>query len=530
MIDSIERKLSGFKFVTSKAEILTVLIIFHTINENHQISKDLFKNYLSVLELEPISVARSKIISDTLHVFNEFSKQDGVNNYINILLPKIEKPFFKIRAKIEKLQYFSETDNIDQIFDEIGRINEDFDEIYDVNFLITIERVINPKNFKKNSLYYIDKNSLDVTHKNYLTYVSEIASKHNSIDLIKSCFPKIEKIRLPVYRDITLRNLINNFYEIAIKNKDLSLLLEIKELSKLIKNSSYHAETLFLYTLGLKKSKKFENIIEVIDSLLMLIPKTSGEYSRAIMLQETLRIILNLETGSIKEEYLEKIIKLNEQYQGTFTAIQVNLKIIETLHEFNKIIEARDLLKKVILYSGMVTDFDLFFTIYKKTIELISLFPSLFDDETRTYFLSKIYETKNPIQRTQCLITIVNNIKFSNLILNEIKENLDSINKPFVYYNEVFTNHVFPILKFSIRHAFDNNNEEIKQNPLILIDKAQTSKERCYLYLEYIAQYKNINELEMIKRCQEELLKEITHIRNEFEKKEVVINVIRTYF
>jgi len=156
--------------------------------------------------------------------------------------------------------------------------------------------------------------------------------------------------------------------------------------------------------------------------------------------------------------------------------------------------------------------------------------PNLFDEETCSYFLSKVYETKNPIQRTRCLITCADKIEISNQILNEIKENLDQINKPFVYYNEIFSNHIFPILKFAINHAFDCNIEEIIKNPLDLINKAQTSKEKCLLYLEFITHYKQEDQKELKNTCQALLLKDLDHIRNEFEKKEVVVKIIRTYF
>jgi len=335
MIDQLEKKLSQFKFVTRKAEILTNLIIFHALEKNYKKTDDLFQRYLSVLESEPIPIARSKIIGDSLLLLNKFHGKENINNYINILLPKIIKPFFRLRARIDKLQYFSEMDEQKQILNEINTIDEDLDEIFHINFLHLIEKVINPIKIEKNSLFFIDKNSLDVSCKKYLTFVSELAVKLNMIDLIKSSIQKIDYIGLPVYRDITLRNIINNFYVISIKKNDYTLVVEIKDLSNLIKNASYRAETFYSYSICLKANKKFGIIKDLIDSLISIIRDITGEYSRAIILRESLKIILNLETLSIKEEYLEKIISLNEEYQGTYTSILVNMKIIEVLYKLN---------------------------------------------------------------------------------------------------------------------------------------------------------------------------------------------------
>ena len=530
MIENIEDKLSDFKFVTSKAEILTDLIIYNTLKKDYKKSDDLFKKYLSVLETEPMYLARSKIISDSLHLMNKHHEHENINKYIGILLPKIEKPFFKIRAQIDKLQYLSEMDDKEQVLVEINNIDKEFREIHEVNTLIAIERVINPIHFKKNSLYYIDKNSLDVTTKNYLTNLSKLAAKFELTDLIKSHIPEIDKIRLQVYRDISLRNVINNFYEIAIRKKDVSLASEIFNLSKSIKHASYHAETLYKYSMCLKNNNNFDEIIKLIESQLDLIPKTTGEYSRAIILQETLNMICNLDEDSKKEDYLEKIITLNEEFQGTFTSIQVNLKMIEVYHELNKLDKARELLKKAILYSGMITSFEIFIIIYNKIVDVISAFPKLLDDETCSYFLTKTYETKNTIQRTRCLIDSTNKIPFSNQKLTEINENLDQINKPFVYYNEIFLDHLFPILKFSINNAFLCNDDEIMKDPFSLVEKAQTAREKCLLLLELVILYKKNDSLEQMKKCENQLLQEINNITNEFQKKEIVIEIIRRNF
>ncbi|MHA1798040.1 MAG: hypothetical protein ACTSVY_06285 [Candidatus Helarchaeota archaeon] len=528
-MNKIEGIIEDFNFITPKLEVSLGLFTYYVSKKDINKANQLFNNFLSIIEREPILLARSKRLHESLLQVIGSSEDSKIKEKSNEIIKRIESVFFRLDAKLERLKTISKHEEESTILKEINNIDEELDEFVKINFSILLNTIFNIKNKETSPRYYMDQNSFDNLFKKFSNYLSEIANEINNEDLFHLALKKMEFISINPIKDEILRNIINNYYLLADKIKDEELLQQIFNLSMTIKNKSYWAETLPLYSLILKKSNASEKIIEFLDELILIIQKNPGEFTRSVLLKESLKITRNIKQESLRKVYIQKISNLNERFQGEFSSLLVKIELIKTLYSITKYSQARNVFKEVLKYSGLIYNEELYFRIYKQLINLIPDLPRLINDDLLSFLITKVNETKNPIQKTYQLLFLASKIKDFNMELMKIQKILNGIDEPFFSNNILFTNHIYPILDFSIKNAFQLNNRNILENPQPLFNKIQSPFEKCLLILEFINCLKKTNKNSLVIQYQEMLLEQIGMISNEFQKKEVLLKFIKSF-
>ena len=531
LIERLEKKLDSFKYVSTKSEILIHIALYYLSRKDLKKTDKIVEKFLSTVDMEPNVFARSKLINKTIKILlipSNFDDYYKIENIIDILLTKIESLYYKLDSWLEKLKILSKYGDKEIILKEINKIDDDIRKFLKLNFIFSIENFFNPLGNELLPQYFLDRNSLDVLVKRFLTILSGIANKLKDEDLFGFALKRIELIRFKLYQDETIRNIVNNYYLMCTKKGDGALALRIYEISKKIRNKSFWAETLYNYSNSLRINELFQEIKQLIDSLISIIQNNKGEYSRAIILKETLNVIQNLKQEPIKDKYLEKIKELNNKFQGQFSSLLVMIRLIEVLYNLNKYNEAKNLFKEVIKYSSLINEQHLFFIIFKQLIDLIPRLKNIVDGDLISYFIIKLNETRDPLQKSKNLLILADKIENFKNQLNEIRQIIEDICGPYVSDNILFINHMYPILNFSINQAFIRNDKKIIDNPLKLVEKTHSYNEKCLLILQFINQFKKRNQEKSVEEYQIMFMELIDKVSNEFEKKDIIIKFLKS--
>ncbi|NVM30637.1 MAG: hypothetical protein HWN65_17490 [Candidatus Helarchaeota archaeon] len=155
---------------------------------------------------------------------------------------------------------------------------------------------------------------------------------------------------------------------------------------------------------------------------------------------------------------------------------------------------------------------------------------NIINDDLISYFISELNKIKEIPLRSKILLILAEKIMNLNTQLKKIKQILEKNNKPYISNNQVFVNHMYPILNFFIKQAFQTNDKAIIENPSVLIEKANSPTEKSFLILELISQFRKKGQSELANKYQRMIMKQVDKITNEFERKKVLIKLIRALF
>ncbi|MFX0135389.1 MAG: hypothetical protein ACFFDN_17225 [Candidatus Hodarchaeota archaeon] len=528
LIEGLEKKLENFKYISTKSEILIHIAKYYFSRKDFEKIDEFIEKFFLAIDKESNVFVRSKLLHKSIKILLTPSNVDDfykIEKIIDILLKKIESPYYKLDSWLEKLKFLSYYGDKKTILKEIREIDDNLQKFLKLNFIFSIENIFNPLKNKLHQ-YFLDQNSLDILIKKFLTISSEIADRLKNEDLFQFALKRIELIKLKLYQDETIRNIVNNYYLMAIKKGNRTLTLRIYEISKKIRNKSFWAETLYNYSNNLLINESFQEIKQLIDLLISIINNTKGEYSRAIILKETLKILQNLKQEPIRDKYFKKIKELNDKFQGQFSSLLVKIRLIEVLYNLNRYNEAKKLFKEVIKYSNLINEQHLFLIIFQQLINLIPGLINTVDSDLISYFIIKLNETRDPVQKSKSLLMLAEKIENFQTQVKEIRQIIEDVCDPYVSNNILFINHMYPILNFSIKQAFKINEKEIIKNPLKLVEKAYSYKEKCLLILQFMNQFKKRNQTKLVQEYQIMFMRLIDKISNEFEKKEVIIKLL----
>lgn len=533
MIDELEKKLQTFQFISTKSEVTFNLILFQLVQKDFDKAEESIGKYVDLVYEEPFLLARSELIHKSvlslLKVIN-FNNNVKIREFTDLLLPKIELPFHKLDAQLEILKVLSKFEEKKVLVEEIKRIDEEIQKQIEFNIIILVLDIFNPSRDGFNSNNFVSQNSLDTLNKKFLTCLSEIANRRNEEELFKFALKRLNLIKLKLYYEEAFRDIINNYYIFAMNKRDKALILKINEISKRIRDKTYWIETLYNYTTCLITFESFQEIRDIIDSLISSVPNVKGEFSRTVFLKETIRMIQNLDDESIKLQYLTKIKELNNNLQGLFSSILVKIRLLETLYQLDRFDEAISMFKEVISKSKLISNHNLFFKINERLIDLIPRLKNIINDDLISYFISELNKIKEIPLRSKILLILAEKIMNLNTQLKKIKQILEKNNKPYISNNQVFVNHMYPILNFFIKQAFQTNDKAIIENPSVLIEKANSPTEKSFLILELISQFRKKGQSELANKYQRMIMKQVDKITNEFERKKVLIKLIRALF
>ena len=531
MIIELEKKLEEFKYISTKSEILIHLVSFYLFRKDFEKVDNLVEKFISTIDLESNILARSKLLHESIIIliqqynFDDFHK---IENLIDTLLTKIKSPYFKIVAWVKKLEFLLKYGEKLALLKEIKEIELEIQKILEVNNLILLKNILNPMKIDFPSERFVDQTSIDNINKKFASQLSKIAIKLLDENLFNIALNRVDLISLNLLREESLREIINNYCFLAIKTNDQKLALKINELSKKIKDRTCWSETLFNYSKFLKIQENFNEIENIINSLILIIQSTKGEFSRAVIFKEIIKIIQNLKDESKRIYYLNKIREFIDQFQSVFSSILIKIELIKTYYKLNKFMEGRDQFKEIILHSNLINNQHLFLKIIYQLIDLIPNLKNMINEDLISFFILKINNLKTFGQKTEIFSYLVE--KIENLNLNDqikkIWQIMAKFSKPYTKNNIFLTEHYFLFLRFSIKQAFKSNDKEIIENPLILVETAHSQVEKCLLILELINQFKKRKQVKQFNYYQNIFMKQFDNISNEFEKKEVLVKYL----
>ncbi|MFX1452041.1 MAG: hypothetical protein ACFFCM_14480 [Promethearchaeota archaeon] len=317
---------------------------------------------------------------------------------------------------------------------------------------------------------------------------------------------------------------------LAINTNNPKLIPKIGKLSNQIKDDICRAETLIYYSSLLHKQSNFDEIEKILESLISLIQSTSGEFSRASLFKVVIQIIKNLENESIQTQFLNKVQDLIKNLQDIFSSLLIKLELVKIYNELKRFEAGKELFKEIILNANLISNQDLFLKINKQLIALIPDLQEMIDENIISFFISKLNKLDDNSQKTQILsylATYLDDLKLPNKLM-DIENIMAKTSKPYVLNNIFHTSQYFLYLQFVIKQAFRFNTIKIIQNPLEIVEKAYSEVEKCILLIEIIKQFKARNEKEKSNYYQNLFMEHFDEISNEFERKDVLIELLNS--
>lgn len=529
MIQNIENRIVDLKYITSKLKLTLSLFIHYLLKGNVKRSDDEFNKFLSYIEDEPVPIARSKRLHESVKYLLKYSENEMIREKTRQIIDKMEPSYFYLDAEIEKLDMCSNYEEKTNLIKEIGIVDKDIKNFFNINFLLSLFKIFNPKNKKRSYEFEIDQNSFDTIYKKFITKISKIGNEVEIEDLFDLAFKNIDLIKLKTYREEALRNVINNYYQLSNKLNDSELDKQIFIYSKANENPTYWAETLYNYSINLKKEKKIETIWEILNTLINKIEDIKGEFSRAVLLRESLRVLTSLNEEKKVIEYIEKIEAINNTRLGHFSSLLVKIQLIKTLYDIKKIEESRNILKEVIRNAFLINEDELFINACQRIIKIFPKIKKLIDNDLVEYFILKICELKNSLLKVHLLLLLAEKIKENQEMIEKINQMLENLNEIYFSHNIIYYDHIYPISKFILMRRFERNDELVLSDLDSLFNKIRSQTNKCYFLLEAIRQFRMRHQSEQLDDCLIKFFKELDKIRNEFEKKEVMVKYIELF-
>ncbi|NHI93267.1 MAG: hypothetical protein EAX96_12285 [Candidatus Lokiarchaeota archaeon] len=525
-MENIEKKIKNLRYNTSKIDVSLSLYVYYIHKDNFKKAEDIFKKFLLFIADEPIPITRSKRLHESITFLLKFSHIQRIRTKVPILIKQIENPFFKLDAKLEQLNQTSKNEEESSLKQNVDIIDKELENSFNINFLLALFTILNPKNKKNSLISFIDQNSIDTLFKKFLTYISKIAVEKKLENLFNIALKRFDLIQLKIYKDETLRDVFNNYYLFLNKMRGIKSASQIYNLSKKIKNKSYWAETLYNYSICLRFNDNVKEIIDILENLTSTIKDLGGEFSRAVVIKESLKIIQNLNVDSKITEYIQKFEMLSNDYQGHYSSLLIKIQLVQTLYNLNKYEKSKNILKELIKYSFLIIEDNLIVNICQKIIKLFPKLEKIIEIDLIDYFISKIIELKNPLLKAHLLLILAENIKNNNESILKIKQILEKINEPYLSHNIMYFDHLYPISRFLMMHAFDMNDQELINKPNLIFKNLYSKKNECKLILEMIKQLKLTNHTELLSNYLSKFYEELDKITNEFQKKEVIVEFI----
>ncbi len=534
-IEKVEKELGNLKYTSNKSEILIYILKYFISRKNFKYAEKYIKKFISTIDLEPNILARSKIINESINTLFKSLKCDdfkSIESIMNKLIPKIEVPYYKIQSWLEKLKFLSFYANKNYLLEEIKKIEAEIENIFKINTIIMLNWLFKPKNIYLSPEILTEYTSIDSINKKFVIYSSEIAVHLLDENLIKFAIQRAQLIKFQILRDETLKEIINNYYLLAIKTNNKEIALRVNELSKIVEDDVFRAETFVNYSDFLYTKSRFDEIEELLDFLILLIQKTPGDFSRASLFKTFIKIIQNLDNKSKKIQYHEKIYEMITKYQDNFSSLIIKLELLKSFYNLKRFKAGKELFKEIILQMNLISNQDLFLKINQQLIDLLSDINEMIDEDLISFYISKLNELDDNCQKTKILSNLTIQIENMNLHekLKDIEKIMALISKPYVSNNKIFTEQYFLYLKFLIKQAFRFNYTKIIENPLQIVEKAHSEVEKCLLLLELLNQNKLKEQKEQSDYYNDLFFKQLKEITNEFERKEVLINYFNLIF
>ena len=505
MIGKIQSKLANFKFISNKSEILLNLLVKEVFAGNSAEVEVLIQELTDLIDQEMIPLARSKLLKDSLIFLLKYYKNNRVKSLVQALIPKIDNPFLKLFVRIETLRVMAQLETNTPISGEIKSIDEDLRKCTPV----------------------IEQSSIASLQRTFLSIVSKFATESSDMTLLEFVLERLEHLDVELFRDETYKNVINNFYQMAISNDNPSLASRLFNLAnKNIRDRSYWVETLFAYSKFLKKEGRSKEIETFIDDSISLLSSLEGEFTRAVYLKESIKLVENVEDNSARERLICALVDNNNRHQGLFSSSLVRFQLLETYISLQKLTEAKSLFQEIIKYANLINEIELYMVLFNHLLDAISKYPNIIDEEIVSFFVSKVKETTDPTLKSILLIRLAEKLENYPVHVTEIKNIVEQHNKPLVIDNFVVTSHIGEIMKFLIRQQGQPGNQEFSQNARTFIEGAPTQTEKCQLIIEFIDQFRKGHQEKPVNEFPDLLLEQIETIPNEFEKKDILVQFL----
>ncbi|MHA1377623.1 MAG: hypothetical protein ACTSRG_04470 [Candidatus Helarchaeota archaeon] len=531
MLTEIEKKISTFNFVSTKSEILIYLINFYLRQEKIEKAESLFNWLITILSFEPNLLARSKLCYKLAKTYLDSLNTQNFKEleyFTNTIISKIDSPYYKARILLNKLENIEKTNDIELIFEQIKKTLNYFQRILVNNVLFLIKNVINPIHLDLYSKNYVEQASLDQIYQKFSNVLSNIALKFHSENIFDISLKIIEKIRIKLLREEALKDVLKNYFTLALEENNKEIVAKIKPYLIKFEYETLQIEVFVNYSKFLRKEQNFGEIRKILQKLVVKLKNLKAEFSKAMLFKNFIEIAQNLEDPTEKSQFLNEILELSKDSQTTFSIIVLWLESLKIFNELNNQKKINEIFKKIIDKIFLINDKQLF---YKLILELINQIPFLeiIDSNLILTLIEKLDNLDDVNQKIIVLIKFAENIKNSKFAnhFEKIQEILQNSSQPFLLNGVNYTYHYYLFLKYVIRQAFLNNDTDVIENPLKFVEKAQTELEKTFLLLEYIKQFKNKKLVEKIAEIEPILMKKMAKISNEFERKEIMVRYIK---
>ncbi|MFX1452042.1 MAG: hypothetical protein ACFFCM_14485, partial [Promethearchaeota archaeon] len=95
-------------YVSTKSEILIYIVKYYFSREDFIKTDECIQRFLLTIDIEPNILARSKMINEAIKLLIEPANFGNIKQFdriINVLLEKIESPYYKMESWLNKLTF-----------------------------------------------------------------------------------------------------------------------------------------------------------------------------------------------------------------------------------------------------------------------------------------------------------------------------------------------------------------------------------------------------------------------------------------
>ncbi|MHA1791958.1 MAG: hypothetical protein ACTSVI_04885, partial [Promethearchaeota archaeon] len=359
-----------------------------------------------------------------------------------------------------------------------------------------------------------------------ISIVLEFSVYNNTHEYLGLCIRLRENVNTLAFRDAITRDIINCYYELAIKQENDEFANKASKLRDDIKDLSYKIETYQGYTSFLRFKEQEQEIENTIKIVIDGITKIEGNFSRSAAIQAAMKIIENLHDNSLIEKYIKLISEINEKYQDIFCSVLNNIQFVHSCLHFGRIDDAKLFLQKAVSSTFLINDNGIFIKVYEKILYLLLNLSSQLTgglDNIINELFNKVKNIRELGLKIYMLIKLNSILKSRPDISNQIEDLLVQNRKPYIMANLIIDDHVILVQEFIIEKIFQKEDFTLALNKAFnIIKNYQDPRHKFKLMLRVLEIIKKSNNLKMFKKLESNALAYLNLINNEYERIEMI--------
>ncbi|MBD3186577.1 hypothetical protein GF325_07110 [Candidatus Bathyarchaeota archaeon] len=507
IIPRVQACLLEFSYFSTKIELGARLIRFFSADcsGSDQSRLDVLNAWFhGEISREPQSLARSASLRDAISCFIH-SGIPRLRDHGLSLVPEISIASHRLKVLIDAI---TELDSL-----EIETV-----------FKQEIEkRVIQ----LRDAYRFINTSRLDQLQFDLVKKVCMITQVHGFSGVIDILSTLARNITTSYYREEAIKEIHVAFQPIVTRTADEGLKSKLTALLGEIHDPATLSGISVARALHYKQSKNDGEISSILGNLKCMVHEQEGEFSRALMIRNYLKILFILRgENTWKSEEAKDIIEFSRDHQGLLSHCQVLLEFMQLVKIYGTDRELNSIIRQVIEIARHLSDGHFFKSIVKRLLDILKDSVETIEGGTFDIMVDVINQRRDSSLKAILLSRMGRNFLERKTCVRAISTEIMALNAPVILDNMIISEHVMDINHFLIDVKIHSMESIHASDVRGIIEDTPGISRQCHLLVHAARGFLLKGEMIESEKCLSRALTLIQEVNNEFEKKEILVRII----